>query len=114
MRISDWSSDVCSSDLVNIFQAPMLGMRRALEGVLPALETRSCVARIAGNHLPRPLPCPAEAWLGGAARDRSIMAASILAPLARHPSLPERPAAWPHSRSARPHSRAVLWRPFTS
>src|SRR3546814_3745732 len=55
-------------DRVNIFQATMLGMRRALEGVLPALETRSCVARIDGNHLPRPLPCPAEAWIGGDAR----------------------------------------------
>src|SRR3546814_18440819 len=112
MRISDWSSDVCSSDLpvnglddskqltaarrealyariveralawkivfvevaeidrVNIFQATMLGMRRALEGVLPALETRSCVARIDGNHLPRPMPRPADAWLGGDTRDQ--------------------------------------------
>src|SRR3546814_5111079 len=70
-------------DRVNIFQATMLGMQRALEGVLPALETRSCVVRIDGNHLPRPLPCPAAAWLGGDARDRSIIAPSILAKVAR-------------------------------
>src|SRR5690554_3595703 len=70
-------------DRVNIFQATMLGMRRALGGVLPALEGHPCVARIDGNHLPRPLPCPAEAWIGGDARDRSIMAASILAKVAR-------------------------------
>src|SRR3546814_8021235 len=73
----------------------MLGMRRALEGVLPALETRSCVARIDGNHLPRPLPCPAEAWIGGDARDRSIMAASILAKVARDRFMRELHEAWP-------------------
>src|SRR3546814_6217900 len=82
-------------DRVNIFQATMLGMRRALEGVLPALETRSCVARIDGNHLPRPLPCPAEAWIGGDARDRSIMAASILAKVARDRFMRELHEAWP-------------------
>src|SRR3546814_10127307 len=134
MRMSDWSSDVCSSDLnglddskqltaarrealyariveralawkivfveveeidrVNIFQATMLGMRRALEGVLPALETRSCVARIEGHQLPRPLPCPAEAWIGGDARDRTTMADAIIAKVARDRCLRERPAAW--------------------
>src|SRR3546814_9351651 len=67
-------------DRVNIFQATMLGMRRALEGVLPAFETRSCVARIDGNHLPRPLPCPAEAWIGG---DRSEEHTSELQSLMR-------------------------------
>ena len=54
------------------------------------------MARIDGNHLPRDLPCPAEAWIGGDARERSIMAASILAKVTRdrymrelHPSHPQ-------------------------
>ncbi|WP_417472789.1 ribonuclease HII [Luteimonas mephitis] len=82
-------------DRVNIFQATMLGMRRALEGVLPALEGQECVARIDGNHLPRPLPCAAETWIGGDARDRSIMAASILAKVARDRFMRELHDAWP-------------------
>lgn len=66
-------------DRINIFQATMRGMRSALEGVAHAAG----VARIDGNHLPPSLPCPAEAWIGGDARDRSIMAASILAKVSR-------------------------------
>ena len=82
-------------DRINIFQATMLGMRRALEGVLPALGGGSCVARIDGNQLPRPLPCRAEAWIGGDARDRSIMAASILAKVARDRHMRELHDTWP-------------------
>ena len=70
-------------DRINIFQATMLGMRLALEGVLAPLGGQACLARVDGNHLPRELPCAAEAWIGGDARDRSIMAASILAKVAR-------------------------------
>ena len=66
-------------DRINIYQATMLGMRLALEGVRHAAE----LARIDGNALPRGLPCPAEAWIGGDARDRAIMAASILAKVTR-------------------------------
>ena len=89
--------DVAEIDRINIFQATMLGMRRALEGVIEAAGgAQACVARIDGNHLPRDLPCPAEAWIGGDARERSIMAASILAKVTRdrymcdlHPSHPQ-------------------------
>ena len=89
--------DVTEIDRINIFQATMLGMRRALEGVIEAAGgAQACMARIDGNHLPRDLPCPAEAWIGGDARERSIMAASILAKVARdrymrelHPSHPQ-------------------------
>ena len=66
-------------DRINIYQATMLGMRLAVEGVGHAAE----LARIDGNALPRGLPCPAEAWIGGDARDRAIMAASILAKVTR-------------------------------
>ncbi|TWI04925.1 RNase HII [Luteimonas cucumeris] len=71
--------DADEIDRINIFQATMLGMRLALEGVAHVAH----VARIDGNHLPPRLPCPAEAWIGGDARDRSIMAASILAKVTR-------------------------------
>ncbi|MBW8824496.1 MAG: ribonuclease HII [Xanthomonadales bacterium] len=66
-------------DRINIYQATMAGMRRALEAVAAACD----IARIDGNALPRDLPCPAEAWIGGDARCRSIMAASILAKVTR-------------------------------
>lgn len=73
------SIEVEQIDSLNIFHATMLGMRLALEGVMHAAE----LARIDGNHLPPGLPCPAEAWIGGDARERSIMAASILAKVTR-------------------------------
>jgi ribonuclease HII len=66
-------------DRINIYQATMTGMSRAIA----CLHERVDVVRIDGNALPRGLPCAAEAWIGGDARDRSIMAASILAKVAR-------------------------------
>ncbi|MBB6599158.1 ribonuclease HII [Luteimonas sp. MC1825] len=79
-------------DRLNIHQATMLGMRQAVEGVAHAA---GC-ARIDGNALPRGLPCPAEAWVGGDARDRSIMAASILAKVTRDRALQALHACYPH------------------
>ena len=78
-------------DRLNIFQATMLGMRLALQGVAHAAGA----ARIDGNHLPKDLPCPAEAWVGGDARDRTIMAASILAKVARDARMRELHAQYP-------------------
>ncbi len=66
-------------DRINIYQATMAGMRRALEAVAVHCD----IARIDGNALPKGLPCPAEAWIGGDARCRAIMAASILAKVTR-------------------------------
>lgn len=85
------SIDVDEIDRVNIFQATMLGMRRAVEAVAHVAE----LARIDGNALPRGLPCPAEAWIGGDARDRAIMAASIVAKVTRDRAMLELHAAWP-------------------
>lgn len=84
--------DVDEIDRINIYQATMLGMRRAVEGVLHATE----LARIDGNALPRGLPCPAEAWIGGDARDRAIMAASILAKVTRDRAMVDLHARFPH------------------
>ena len=66
-------------DRLNILQATLTGMRRALEGLSPAAD----FARIDGNRLPTALPCAAEAIVGGDAIETSIMAASILAKVAR-------------------------------
>ncbi len=66
-------------DALNILQATLTGMRRALRALSPAAE----FARIDGNRLPRDLPCPAEALVGGDAIEPAIMAASILAKVAR-------------------------------
>ncbi len=66
-------------DRINIYQATMLGMRRAIE----AVAHLAGLARIDGNAIPPGLPCAAEAWVGGDARDRSIAAASILAKVTR-------------------------------
>lgn len=71
--------DVAEIDEINIFQATMQGMRRAVEGVAHVAQ----FARIDGNKIPAGLPCPAEALVGGDAIDRAIMAASILAKVSR-------------------------------
>ena len=71
--------DASEIDRINIYQAMMLGMRRAVEAVAHAAN----FARIDGNRVPKGLPCPGEALVGGDARDRTIMAASILAKVTR-------------------------------
>lgn len=78
-------------DRRNIFQATLHGMREALLGVAHMADC----ARIDGNRLPPDLPCPAEAWIGGDARDRTIMAASILAKVARDRVMQELHASYP-------------------
>ncbi|HSD17861.1 MAG TPA: ribonuclease HII [Thermomonas sp.] len=78
-------------DRRNIFHATLHGMREALLGVIHAADC----ARIDGNRLPPDLPCPAEAWIGGDARDRTIMAASILAKVARDRAMRELHALYP-------------------
>lgn len=66
-------------DQLNILQATLTGMQRALCALTPAAQ----FARIDGNRLPRNLPCAAEAIVGGDALDPAIMAASILAKVSR-------------------------------
>jgi ribonuclease HII len=88
--------EVDEIDRINIYQATMLGMRRALEGVVHiAQQADQCLARIDGNALPRGLPCRAEAIIGGDASDRSIMAASILAKVSRDRHMRALHLQWP-------------------
>lgn len=78
-------------DRFNIFRATMLGMRRALCALTPCAER----AMIDGNHLPPDLPCPAEALVGGDASEPAIMAASILAKVARDRLMCRLHEQWP-------------------
>jgi len=71
-------------DTVNILQATLLAMRRALLS-LPCAPT---LALVDGLHLPA-LPCPARALVGGDGLEPAIMAASILAKVARDSMMDE-------------------------
>ncbi|MDD0927577.1 ribonuclease HII [Xylella fastidiosa subsp. multiplex] len=84
--------DSTQIDTLNIYQATMLGMRLAVEGVAHVAKS----ARIDGNRLPKNLPCPAEALVGGDARDPTIMAASILAKVTRDRHMVELHLQYPH------------------
>lgn len=66
-------------DALNILQATMTGMRRAIAALAPAAQH----ALIDGNRVPDGLPCAATAIIDGDASEASIMAASILAKVAR-------------------------------
>lgn len=78
-------------DGLNILQATLTGMRRALQALSPAAD----LARIDGNRLPKDLPCAAEALIGGDAIEPAIMAASILAKVARDRRMQELHARYP-------------------
>lgn len=71
--------DVPEIDRINIFQATMAGMSRAVAG----LNRAAAEAWIDGNHLPRDLPCAGRAIVGGDALEPAISAASILAKVSR-------------------------------
>lgn len=71
--------DLADIERLNILHATLAGMSRALRALRPA----PLHALVDGNRLPRDLPCPAEALVKGDAREPAIMAASILAKVAR-------------------------------
>jgi ribonuclease HII len=78
-------------DRLNIFHATMEGMRRAVLG----LALAPARVLVDGNALPKGLPCPAEALVGGDARERAIMAASVLAKVSRDRRMVELDAVHP-------------------
>ncbi|HEY6986355.1 MAG TPA: ribonuclease HII [Rhodanobacteraceae bacterium] len=83
--------DVPEIDRFNIFRATMLGMQRALAG----LPLPPAYALIDGNHLPKPMPCPARAVVDGDAKEPSISAASIIAKTFRDHLMCELDTAYP-------------------
>lgn len=64
---------------LNILQASLWAMRRAVLG----LQVRADHILVDGNKLPKDLPCPGEAIVGGDGRSVSIAAASIIAKVTR-------------------------------
>ena len=78
-------------DALNILQATMAGMRRAVSALSPAAGH----ALIDGNRVPDGLPCVATAIIGGDASEPAIMAASILAKVARDARMRELHAVYP-------------------
>jgi ribonuclease HII len=65
-------------DRVNILQATLLGMKRAVE----SLDPRPSLALVDGNR-PPDLPCAVRTIVGGDALEPAISAASILAKVSR-------------------------------
>ncbi|MFA5590110.1 MAG: ribonuclease HII [Lysobacteraceae bacterium] len=84
--------EVALIDEINIFQATMHGMRECVRG----LAVSPALARIDGNRIPPDLPCAAEAWVGGDARDAAIGAASILAKVTRDRMMLKLHQRFPH------------------
>lgn len=78
-------------DRINIFQATMQGMTRSLL----SLATPPGYALIDGNRLPKQLPCPAQAVVGGDATEPAISAASILAKVSRDRCMVELDTRYP-------------------
>src|SRR5690242_10494828 len=80
-RAIAWAIGVASLEEIerlNILHAALLAMKRAIE----ALKVAPAAVRVDGNFAP-PVNLPAETIIGGDAKVRSIMAASILAKVAR-------------------------------
>lgn len=78
-------------DQINILQATLLAMRRAVE----ALPLQPTQALIDGNRCPR-LAMPSRAIIGGDALEPTISAASILAKTARDAEMLRIHADYPH------------------
>lgn len=78
-------------DEINILQASLLAMRRAVLGLRPAPE----YALIDGNRCPALLPCQAEAIIKGDATVAAISAASILAKVTRDQEMVALDATYP-------------------
>ncbi len=83
-------ASVAEIDRLNILQATFLAMRRAFE----ALPDGADSALVDGNRVP-PLPCAAQAIVGGDAKIPAIAAASIVAKVTRDRLMVELDAAFP-------------------
>ncbi len=92
-RALAWSigrAEVEEIDELNILQATMLAMQRAVAGLQPQPEH----ALIDGNRCPK-LPCTSEAVVKGDSRVAAIAAASILAKVTRDREMVEMDGRYP-------------------
>jgi len=87
------SASVEEIDALNILQASLLAMRRAVDSLDPA----PALARVDGNAAPR-LRCAVQTVVGGDALDPAISAASILAKTVRDDALRQLHELWPMYR----------------
>lgn len=92
------SSSVAEIDSINILQASLLAMKRAIEMVQTELQqksnTRPVLVQVDGNKCPKvSLPC--EAIVQGDSKVQAISAASILAKVARDAELCELDRQYP-------------------
>ncbi len=78
-------------DAGNILVATLAGMQRAVSALRPHADA----AWVDGNRLPDGLPCPARAIVGGDGIEAPIMAASILAKVARDRHMQGLHERWP-------------------
>ena len=72
-------AEPCEIDRLNILHASLAAMTRAVRGLPVPAEH----ALIDGDRVPEDLPCPADALVGGDAREPAISAASIIAKTVR-------------------------------
>jgi ribonuclease HII len=84
-------AEPCEIDRLNILHASLAAMTRAVW----ALPLKPDHALIDGNKLPRGLPCPAEALVGGDGLESAISAASIIAKTVRDQIMVEADARFP-------------------
>jgi ribonuclease HII len=83
-------SDVDEIDSINILQAPLLAMQRAVEQLVPAVE----YVLVDGNQCPQ-LDCPVEAVIKGDSKIPAISAASIIAKVTRDREMLELDSLYP-------------------
>ncbi len=88
------TAEVKEIDRVNILEATLLAMRRAVDALASSLASPLAMALVDGNRLPD-LPCPAQTVIGGDARSLSIAAASIAAKVRRDTLMAALAKEWP-------------------
>lgn len=81
-------------DRINILQASLLAMRRAVSGLVERHGLAPDLVVVDGNRCPE-LPYPVEAVIGGDGKIAAIAAASILAKTVRDAGMLELHAAYP-------------------
>lgn len=97
-------------DRINILHATMAAMARAVARLRPCPDR----VLVDGNRIPGGLPCPAQAIVGGDALEPAIMAASIVAKVARDRLMAEAAIRYPgygfesHKGYASPLHRSQL------
>jgi ribonuclease HII len=92
-----WAIASCSAqeiDEINILQASLIAMKRAIESMQAQFDTVPDLVQVDGNKCPK-ISLPCEAIVKGDSRVQAISAASILAKVARDAELYELDKIYP-------------------